>query len=152
MRLVVATPLALVLDREGVVAIEAEDATGRFGILPGHADFLTVLAVSVLSWRDREGGEGHLAVRGGVLRVAGGELVEVATRQAVGEETLEALGPTVLETLRAEVEAQAEARTTIARLELSLVRNLRDYLQMTAGAPLVRRHRRGGPGTAEGEG
>ncbi len=145
MRLVVSTPLALVLDREEVAYVEAEDATGRFGILPGHADFLTVLAVSVLSWRDTGGREGHLAVRGGVLRVAGGQRVEVATRQAIGEETLEALGPKVLETLRAEVEAQAEARTTMARLELSLVRNLRDYLQMTAGAPLVRRHRRAAP-------
>ena len=32
--------------------LRAEDDTGAFGILPGHADFLTVLAVSVVTWRD----------------------------------------------------------------------------------------------------
>ncbi len=141
--LLVSTPLERVLDARNVRLVEAEDATGRFGILPGHADFLTVLAVSVLSWRDDEGTH-HLAVRGGVLRVTDGRRVEIATRQAVGEETLEALGERVLETLKAEVEEEAEARTLMAHLELSLVRNLREYLEMTAGALPVHRRRTSG--------
>lgn len=91
-----------------------------------------MLAVSVLTWRDGSGRDHHVAVRGGVLQVRGGQRVEVATRQAVGEDTLERLGEAVLAELRREVEQRAEARTAMARLELSLVRSLRDYLQSGA--------------------
>lgn len=131
----VATPLERVVDTRDAVYVEAEDATGRFGILSRHADFLTVLAVSVLTWRDAGGREHHIAVRGGVLRVSSGARVDVATRQAVGEETLERLGEAVLARLRQEVEEQAEARTAMARLELSLVRSLRDYLDARRAPP-----------------
>ena len=46
MKLSVATPLALVVEADDVRHLRAEDDTGAFGILPGHADFLTALAVS----------------------------------------------------------------------------------------------------------
>ncbi len=48
MRLRIITPLAVVVDEDGVLALRAEDASGSFGILPGHADFLTSLAISVV--------------------------------------------------------------------------------------------------------
>ena len=46
MRLLITTPLSVVVDEDGILALRAEDATGSFGILPGHADFLTSLAIS----------------------------------------------------------------------------------------------------------
>ena len=46
----VTTPLAVTVDETGVTSIRAEDASGGFGILPGHADFLTVLDASVVRW------------------------------------------------------------------------------------------------------
>ena len=52
MRLTVTTPLAIVVEADDVAHLRAEDETGAFGILPGHADFLTALAVSVVTWRD----------------------------------------------------------------------------------------------------
>ena len=55
MKLNVSTPLAIVVDVDDLAYLRAEDETGAFGILPGHADFLTALAVSVLTWRDRTG-------------------------------------------------------------------------------------------------
>jgi len=64
-RLTVTTPLAIVIEVSDVVHLRAEDETGAFGILPGHADFLTALAVSVTSWRDERGLEHYVAVRGG---------------------------------------------------------------------------------------
>ena len=39
---------------------------------------VTVLSVSVLSYRDAAGVERYVAVRGGVLHVRGGSVVEVA--------------------------------------------------------------------------
>ena len=44
MRLTVTTPLAIVAEADDVAHLRAEDDTGAFGILPGHADFLTALA------------------------------------------------------------------------------------------------------------
>jgi F-type H+-transporting ATPase subunit epsilon len=34
MRLRIVTPLSVVIDEDGVLALRAEDATGSFGILP----------------------------------------------------------------------------------------------------------------------
>jgi len=78
-RLTVITPLAIIVEAGDVVHLRAEDETGAFGILSGHADFLTALAVSVVSWRDGHGVEHHVAVRGGILEVCGGKTIAVAT-------------------------------------------------------------------------
>jgi F-type H+-transporting ATPase subunit epsilon len=129
MRLVVTTPTALVVDQDQVRYVRAEDETGAFGVLPGHADFLTVLAVSVITWREEDGSEHHVAVRGGVLTVRDGAHVEVATREAVGEETLERLGSAVLSRLREEATAETESRVSTARLHLATIRQLQRFLE-----------------------
>jgi F-type H+-transporting ATPase subunit epsilon len=134
LRLVVTTPQAIVLEAEAVRAVRAEDATGSFTILPGHADFLVVLVVSVLGWRAADGVERHVAVRSGILTVRDGREVSVATRQAVAEETLGGLGPAVLARLRAEEAAERSARTEAMRLELAAWRRLERYLAVGRGA------------------
>ena len=54
MKLTIVTPLAVIIETDGVVHLRAEDETGAFGILSGHADFLTALA---------EQGKTHLEFR-----------------------------------------------------------------------------------------
>ena len=44
-----------------VVGLRAEDDSGSFGILAGHADLITVLTMSVVSWRQEDGGQGWWA-------------------------------------------------------------------------------------------
>jgi F-type H+-transporting ATPase subunit epsilon len=132
-RLQVVTPLEIAVDADDVLSLKAEDPTGSFGILPHHADFVTDLAVSVITWRDRTGAERRIAVRGGVLRVEHGDFVQIATRQAVGGDTLEALGSAVLERLREEAQAEAETRFFATRLHLGLIRLLEKYLQAGSG-------------------
>jgi F-type H+-transporting ATPase subunit epsilon len=127
MRLTIATPLAIVVDSEEVAYVRAEDETGAFGILPGHADFLTVLAVSVVTWR-YDGRERHIAVRGGLLRVSHGARVSIVTREAVGEDTLEALGPAVLARLRSDEDKAASERLASTRMELAALRQIQRYL------------------------
>ncbi len=51
MRLLITDPTAIIADLTGVASVRAEDESGSFGILAGHADLLTVLTVSVVSWR-----------------------------------------------------------------------------------------------------
>lgn len=129
MKLLVTTPISVVVDAVDVRHVRAEDVTGAFGILPGHADFITVLAVSVLTWRNHLDEEHHVAVRGGVLTVRDGSLVEVATREAVGEDTLRRLGRAVLERFREEVQAEEESRVSATRLHLAAIRQLQRYLE-----------------------
>jgi ATP synthase protein I len=81
MRLRIVTPLSVVVD-EDADSLRAEDASGSFGIRPGHAPFLTALAVSIVSWKTA-GLERFCALRGGVLTVTGGSTVAIATREAV---------------------------------------------------------------------
>ncbi len=59
MKLIVTTPSAVVVEADSVHHVRAEDETGAFGILPDHADFLTVLAISVITW-ERSDGRGAL--------------------------------------------------------------------------------------------
>jgi len=129
MRLLVTTPMSVVVDEGNVGHVRAEDETGAFGILPGHADFITVLAVSVITWRNHSGEEHHVAVRGGVLTVRQGAVVEVATRDAVGEDTLRRLGQAVLARFREQVQAEEESRTSATRLHLEAIRQLQRYLE-----------------------
>jgi F-type H+-transporting ATPase subunit epsilon len=133
MRLRVTTPASVVVDEDGVRSVRAEDETGSFGILPGHASFLTVLAVSVVSWRDESGAERYVALRGGVLRVSGGQLVEVATREGVRGEDLESLEGHVLRSFREEIETEQQARTSAARMQAALIRHIERYLHPVDG-------------------
>jgi F-type H+-transporting ATPase subunit epsilon len=51
----ITTPDRMVL-RSSVVAVQAADASGRFGIWPGHENLLTVLIPCVLRFRVEGGG------------------------------------------------------------------------------------------------
>lgn len=146
MKLRVTTPLSLVVEVDRVAHVRAEDETGAFGILPGHADFVTVLNVSVVSWRLLDGKEGHVAVRGGVLTMADGQRVEIASREAVDEETLQRLGPAVLERFESEMEAEESSRVSATRLQLATMRQLQRYISSP------HRSSSGGFGTTPGPG
>jgi F-type H+-transporting ATPase subunit epsilon len=123
-RLTVNTPLQVVVDIDGVTRLRAEDATGSFGILPGHADFLTVLAPSVVVWQGADERAHYLAVRGGVLSVQGGGAISIATREAVGGEDLPQLEARVLEQFRHDAELERTARTDAWKLQVAAVREI----------------------------
>jgi F-type H+-transporting ATPase subunit epsilon len=124
MRLVITTPMAVVVDITGVVHVRAEDETGTFGILERHDEFLTALAVSVVSWRLASGREGHCAVRGGVLSVSGGKEVAIASRQAVMGDDLGHLADKVVAELKRQAEQDEAAWTHSAQMRLRVLREL----------------------------
>lgn len=128
MNLVITTPTDVVLDRSDVDHVRAEDGSGAFGILPGHADLLTVLEIGVVSWREGSHHERYAAVRGGVLRVSGGDLVAIATREAVLGDDLLVLEENVVTQFRAEEERETTSRTAAARLELATIRRIREFI------------------------
>jgi F-type H+-transporting ATPase subunit epsilon len=133
MRLQIVTPLAVEADLTDIASVRADDRTGSFVILPHHADFITVLTISVVEWSTEAEEQGHIAVRGGILRVEGGELVQIAARQAISGPTLEKLGPAVLGQLHDEAETEARTRVAAKRLHMGLIRQLDLYLQTGRG-------------------
>jgi len=131
LHLKVTTPLALVLDEAGVMSIRAEDASGGFGIQPGHADFLTALGASVLRWRKKEGPWFYCALKGGVLRVRGGNRVEIACRMAVPGEDLPSLQALVRQKAEAADDDARRARGEQTRLHAAAIRRLMHGLKYT---------------------
>jgi len=133
MRLRIITPLAVVVDEDGVLALRAEDASGGFGILPRHADFLTSLIISVVRWRSRDGTRRYCAVRHGMLSVRGGQEIAIATREAVAGDDLVSLDQTVLARFRADAETERAERTEGRRLELNAIRQIMRHLRADRG-------------------
>jgi F-type H+-transporting ATPase subunit epsilon len=128
-KLAVLTPQALVLEKE-VRHVRAEDATGAFGILDHHADLLTALTVSVLVYRDLDGVEHFVAVRGGILTVSGHARVDVITREAVASDDLEVLERDVLVRFRKTLAAEQTARQGAVRLQGALLHRVADYMRL----------------------
>jgi F-type H+-transporting ATPase subunit epsilon len=132
-RLTITTPTAVTVRADEVAHVRAEDESGAFGILPGHADFLTVLLPSVVSWRLADGREGHCAVRGGVLTVSGGNEIAVATRDAVTSDDLDWLEHDVLAKFERDRAEEGHARTGSQRLHMQAVRQMIGYLRPERG-------------------
>lgn len=129
MKLSIVTPLDVVAAEDGVTSLRAEDATGSFGIWPGHAEFLTALSISVASWKGAGGAWRHCALRGGTLTVGGGDTVVITSREAVVGDDLETLDQTVLARFRAEMETERSERTESTRLHLAAIRQIMQHLR-----------------------
>ena len=131
MRLRIVTPLSVVVDTD-IDALRAEDASGSFGILPGHAPFLTALTISIVSWRSGDK-QRFCALRGGVLTVMGGA-VAIATREAVAGDDLTTLDRDVLARFQSDAEEERVDRVETVQLQLNAIRRMVSRLQTGANA------------------
>ena len=122
MRLRIVTPLSVVLD-EAIDSLRAEDSSGSFGVLSGHAPFLTALAISIVSWRQADR-ERFCAVRGGVLTVTDGATIAIATREAVAGNDLATLDREVLARFHSDVDAERVAHVETVQLQLRAIRQM----------------------------
>lgn len=129
MRLRIVTPLSVVVDESDVVALRAEDATGSFGVLPRHADFLTSLVVGVVGWRRKDGSRSFCAVRRGMFSVTGGEEIAVTTREAVQGDDLATLHETVLSRFQAAYDEEKVQHVEATRLHLNAIRQIMNQLR-----------------------
>lgn len=127
----ITTPLQIVLDESGITSLRAEDASGGFGILPGHADFVTVIDAGVLRWRRCTGPWHYCVVRGGVMTVSEGCMVRIACRDAVTGDNLATLQAEVASSRRARKEAARQTKTHSARLHARAIRRLMQGLAVS---------------------
>lgn len=122
MNLRVVTPLEVIVDQD-IDALRAEDSTGSFGILPGHADFITSLTVSVIRWTAGKHTT-YCAVRRGVLSVEAGNRITVATREAITGDDLATLDRTVLSRFQEEYEQERIEHVESVNLQLLAIRKM----------------------------
>lgn len=132
MRLRIITPLAVIVD-EDIDSLRAEDESGSFGILAGHAPFLTALAVSIVSWRKAEV-EHFCALRGGVMTVGDAAEIDIATREAVVGDDLETLDSDVLARFQSDADQERSEHTETMRLQFNAIRHMVSRLSMGANA------------------
>jgi len=124
LKLTVTTPLQIVLQEDAVISLRAEDASGDFGIRPGHTDFLTVIDAGVMRWRTAEGPWRYCALRGGIFSVTGGNEVRVACREAIISDNLASLRPRVAAARKEALDESRRARAQGVKLYAHAVRRL----------------------------
>ena len=129
LHLIIASPAKLLVDVEEVRSLRAEDDSGGFGVLPGHADLLTVLPPSVVRWTTEGGSTSYCALSGGVLTVAGGNEVAIACRRGAIGGDLSALRAEIEAMRSAELDADRRARVEQTRLHARALRQLMRYLK-----------------------
>jgi F-type H+-transporting ATPase subunit epsilon len=135
MRLVITTPTDVLVDVADATAIRAEDESGSFGVLSGHADFLTVVSIAILRWRERDERERYCAHRRGVFSVEGGQLARLAAREAILGDDPEQLENAVLSRFRQAAEEEQSARAEGLRLQMTAIRRIIRYLR--PGSPVA---------------
>jgi len=124
MRLLITEPTRVIVDDSGVVSVRAEDASGSFGILPGHADLVTALTPSLVTWQRADGRRRWCAVRRGVLSVSAGREVAIATRQAECGDDPALLEQAVQSRLQEARESERQARVAATKLHAAAIREI----------------------------
>lgn len=136
MRLRIVTPLSVIID-EDIDSLRAEDASGDFGILPGHAPFLTSLIISIVSWK-KDNTEQFCALRGGVMTVGGKAstttLIDIATREAVVGTDLAKLDNDVLAQFQSDADDERIEHTETMLLQMNVIRRMVSRLKTSANA------------------
>ena len=107
-----------------VTSLQAADASGRFGLLPNHEAFLTLLVPCILKYCDAAGRTQYAATDGGVLLMENNQ-TSVVTREAVVADRLEEVADAAAVMLATRRAKETGARTEFAELQTSLVRQLR---------------------------
>jgi len=129
LHLTITTPASILVDADDVRVLRAEDASGAFGALPGHADLLTVLPPSVVRWTRAGEATRYCALSGGVLTVSGGNRVAVACRRGTVGDDLEKLEADATAEGAAELDADRRARVEQLRLHARAIRQLMRLLR-----------------------
>lgn len=108
---------------EGVQSFVAEDASGSFGLLPGHARFMTVLEPGLARFRTDDGAWQYIALPGAVLNLAADQLV-LATRFYVRGGDYTRIRRLLDEALAREDEQSRALRASLHRMDEELMRRL----------------------------
>lgn len=108
---------------ENVVSFVAEDDSGSFGILPGHARMITVLTTGLARFRAVDRPWEFVAVPGAVLYCRANEL-RICARRYLRDVDYERIGMELREQLLAEEQSLQQVRQRLRRLEEEMLKRL----------------------------
>jgi len=108
---------------EDVVSFVGEDASGSFGILPGHARMSTVLEIGLARFRVANGDWQFVAAPGAVVRFVAGEL-HFSARRYLLDTDLERVRTALQQELIAEEDALQSVKQSLRRLEEEMLKRL----------------------------
>jgi len=108
---------------DGVRSFVGEDASGSFGILPGHERLLTVLSLGLARFRTVDDAWHYIAVPGAVLDFDTDRLV-LATRRYLRDDDYARISRRLDEELAREEEDVRVMRESLVRMEEELLRRL----------------------------
>lgn len=106
-----------------VASFVGEDASGSFGILPGHGRMLTVLDFGLARFRHPSGSWRFIALPGAVLFFADNELI-ISTRRYLWDTDQRRIEKALDEELRCEEEDLSAIRENLHRLEREMLKSL----------------------------
>ena len=108
---------------ENVGSFVGEDASGSFGLLPGHARFMTCLELGLARFRCREGDWQYLALPGGVLYFRD-NILNLCTRRYFIDADYGRIIEVLTRQLLAEEESLRDVKKSLAQLEQEVMRRL----------------------------
>lgn len=108
---------------ENVASFVAEDDSGGFGVLPGHARMMTVLTTGLARFRTAAGAWEYIAVPGAVLYCRDGEL-RLCTRRYLRDADYERIGAALRDQLVAEERALEQVKQRLRRLEEEMLKRI----------------------------
>lgn len=108
---------------EQVASFVGADASGAFGLMPGHERLVTVLEPGLCRYRLAEGPWQYLATSGGVLDFSD-NCLKIAVRHFVAGADYQQVAADISAILEAEKETLHSLKHSIIRLEQELVRQI----------------------------
>ena len=116
----------------GVISFVGEDDSGSFGILAGHAHFITTLEMGLARFRTGDAGWRYLAVPGAVLHFRDGVLT-LSTRRYLLDDDYDRISRTLRQQLLAEEARLQEMKQSLRRMEEEIFRRLWEIGRRSAG-------------------
>jgi F-type H+-transporting ATPase subunit epsilon len=108
---------------DGVAAFVGEDASGSFGILAGHARFMTCLALGLARFRKAQGSWQYLALPGGLLYFRD-DVLTLSTRHYLVDADYRRVSAAMQEQVLAEEERLHDIKVSLQGMEEQLFRRL----------------------------
>lgn len=124
MHLILMQPTEILVDQP-IAKLTAEGHNGEFCLLPQHVDLVSALVPGILAFELDNGDEKLWAVDEGIL-VKQGASVRVAVRHGVPGDALETLQRAVQQQFRQLEVREEQARSRLAKLESSFLREFTD--------------------------
>jgi F-type H+-transporting ATPase subunit epsilon len=116
----------------GVTSFVGEDASGSFGILPGHARMLTVLVTGLARFRAGPASWQYLAVPGALLYFKDNVLT-LGTRRYLLDADYKRISEALQQQLLAEEEQLHAMTISLHRMEEAMLKHLWDMGRRDAG-------------------